>query len=484
MGIPRSAVHVSVEGAPAPQAQAQPQASPKAVRFAASAPASVRSIPREILRRRSLCSPSSLSLQANGAAPNAYTYAAPASAQRAAISQPQATAVVPSKDLPTPGLRTFAHIPPNPRDPARNAAPAGRPHAQEVADIMEAIKRSLADVQPAPQAAAPAAASPSPASVSIPVSSPSHSAPASNADPVEQANKAIDAIEERFVNINYDFVFPSAPDFSPATSSAPVPELTFSPSNAPIHTYEHALNAFLTDLDAVDSAGDENVREKRRDVVERIEAKLVEVDEKKRAAWEKVRPSMPAPAEAAAVKAEEEVKGYDIEVPAEVEAKVLDEVEAVAKKASEPTAVPEPSAAVAAEEKAEVEAPSTPEPVATPAPSSSSYLPAPAASTSSYPPASTSSYPPASSSYPPTQSQDLVEDLQAPPSPSSASSDGDAEEHTPSTAGSSPFKSPLTSSFPVLSLKRLPGNRGNLFADRTMKNAFPQVWRRASIFRR
>ncbi|KAF8316302.1 hypothetical protein DL93DRAFT_766526 [Clavulina sp. PMI_390] len=134
---------------------------------------------------------------------------------------------------------------------------------------------------------------------------------------------AIGAIESRFVNLTYDFKFPTNPDFSPTASSASS-ALLFTPTNAPVRAYEQSLTSLLTDLDAVDSQGDEDVRHARKELVKRVEAALESLDAVKAAAWahfkgEEVPAPVPAsiPAEAEA----EEEEGYVIpEAPVEAEA--------------------------------------------------------------------------------------------------------------------------------------------------------------------
>jgi hypothetical protein len=103
----------------------------------------------------------------------------------------------------------------------------------------------------------------------------------------------------------------------------------------------------------VESHGDEGVREKRKEMVRRVEQKLQELEGQKRAAWEKVRksgaasedsiaalvtddaerPQSPSPAVEAAVSVapkENETTGYDVEFPAEdtVEEAVVPDVKA------------------------------------------------------------------------------------------------------------------------------------------------------------
>ncbi|TFY80611.1 hypothetical protein EWM64_g3401 [Hericium alpestre] len=58
--------------------------------------------------------------------------------------------------------------------------------------------------------------------------------------------------------------------------------LAYTPTNAPVRAYEHALNHLLERLDAVESEGDEEVRRRRKEVVLDVERALAEVDRRLR----------------------------------------------------------------------------------------------------------------------------------------------------------------------------------------------------------
>ncbi|KAJ7284877.1 hypothetical protein C8J57DRAFT_1497764 [Mycena rebaudengoi] len=73
----------------------------------------------------------------------------------------------------------------------------------------------------------------------------------------------------------------SFPSSAPSSSDALPP----TPRNAPVRQYAHALNGLLARLDAVDSAGDETVRVRRRAVVGRVEAALGEVERVVEGRW-------------------------------------------------------------------------------------------------------------------------------------------------------------------------------------------------------
>jgi hypothetical protein len=90
------------------------------------------------------------------------------------------------------------------------------------------------------------------------------------------------------------FKFPAVLDFDQS-------ELAVTPNNAPVRAYEQALNGLLEQLDAIESDGDEEIRNVRREVVKEVEKALEGVERK-------VREQAPAPE---VIKGE--VSGYDVE---------------------------------------------------------------------------------------------------------------------------------------------------------------------------
>jgi hypothetical protein len=57
-------------------------------------------------------------------------------------------------------------------------------------------------------------------------------------------------------------------------------ELAVTSNNAAVHAYEHALNGLFERLDAMESDGNEEVRDVRREVVREVERALEEVEQK------------------------------------------------------------------------------------------------------------------------------------------------------------------------------------------------------------
>jgi len=105
-------------------------------------------------------------------------------------------------------------------------------------------------------------------------------------------------VRSQFSTLESAFKFPPVLDFDHS-------ELAVSPNNAPVRAYEQALSNLLEQLDAIESDGDEEVREVRRDVVREVERALEAVERK----VEEKTPQASVPE----VTKEEAVKGYDVE---------------------------------------------------------------------------------------------------------------------------------------------------------------------------
>ncbi|KDN51027.1 hypothetical protein RSAG8_00656, partial [Rhizoctonia solani AG-8 WAC10335] len=168
-----------------------------------------------------------------------------------------------------------------------------------------AIRRSSV---PAPAKKAEDAPAPVPASASAPTSpkvpqrAPSP-APSFASDASDASLNSISLLQGKYESLRSGFTFPSDLTFAPAkgpTTPASTPSLPYNPTNAPVHAYENALTNLLTELDAVESFGDEHVRDVRRSLVKSVEAELEVLEEKKREAWrnqQEVKVVAPVPVE-------------------------------------------------------------------------------------------------------------------------------------------------------------------------------------------
>jgi hypothetical protein len=107
-------------------------------------------------------------------------------------------------------------------------------------------------------------------------------------DVVESMN-AIHNIQAAFNTLSADFSFPIRLDFTPPSSAPSSPhasdsesvstsQLAYTSTNAPVRYYEQALSALLTQLDAVESWGNDDVRKERKELVARVEATLEQVE--------------------------------------------------------------------------------------------------------------------------------------------------------------------------------------------------------------
>lgn len=224
------------------------------------------------------------------------------------------------------------------------------PSDQELKDIELAIKLSLEDrnIPDAKKASAAKAPRSSPGASSsrvkvdgaVPSSSTSSSAsgatsatskpiPGPVPRPVSPLTM-IRAVRNQFSNLQSTFKFPTVLDFDQSV-------LSISPINAPLRTYENTLNGLLEQLDAIDSDGDEEVRNVRREVVREVEKALKDLERRVTEEAPKLQ-----------VRKDVEVKGYGVqaeesEAPAAQDAAPAEAT--LVAKGAEPT-VRKPSAAI------------------------------------------------------------------------------------------------------------------------------------------
>ncbi|KAF8760146.1 BAG domain [Rhizoctonia solani] len=126
-----------------------------------------------------------------------------------------------------------------------------------------------------------------PSSPKVPERS-SSPAPSVASDSSDASLNSIAQLQGKYESLRSGFTFPSNLAFAPSkgpVTPASAPTLLYNPTNAPVHAYENALTNLLTELDAVESFGDEHVRDVRRSLVKSVEAELETLEEKKRAAW-------------------------------------------------------------------------------------------------------------------------------------------------------------------------------------------------------
>ncbi|KAJ8463567.1 hypothetical protein ONZ45_g17532 [Pleurotus djamor] len=167
--------------------------------------------------------------------------------------------------------------------------------AGEVRDTIEALLASLVDAAPE-QHASPStdAKGKGKASNTEPTVAPSPTA----AD-IARSLETVYTIETAFSALEGEFVFPTQLDFTPPTSPssivAPLPgtetsdsltrHLSYTSRNQPVRYYEHALGDLLAQLDLIDSFGNEELRSRRKAVVDRVEKALEDLEREVEGRW-------------------------------------------------------------------------------------------------------------------------------------------------------------------------------------------------------
>nr|GAT43615.1 predicted protein [Mycena chlorophos] len=190
--------------------------------------------------------------------------------------------------------------------------------AKEDADLAEAIRMSLADLEttnttttdPKGKSAAPAA---------VP--------------DLASSAAEIKAVETTFTSLANEWVFPEQLDFSTSRTSSPAPRgsgasegdsvmsrLTYSAHNQPVRYYHGALSKLLARLDAVDSFADEEVRHARKEAVGKVEGALDELESVVAVRWRKLAGRAERASEAAPEESAETIRPYDLESPVETAA--------------------------------------------------------------------------------------------------------------------------------------------------------------------
>ncbi|PBK74400.1 hypothetical protein ARMSODRAFT_952035 [Armillaria solidipes] len=115
---------------------------------------------------------------------------------------------------------------------------------------------------------------------------------------VQKSLATIQTVQKKFEDVKTTFAWPTHIDFelngevisvSTDGSSEPrltPPKLAYTNRNTPLHTYNESLNRLLVQLDAVESWGEQDVRERRKHVVSMVEAEAAKVERGWKAVWE------------------------------------------------------------------------------------------------------------------------------------------------------------------------------------------------------
>ncbi|CAE6505471.1 unnamed protein product, partial [Rhizoctonia solani] len=126
---------------------------------------------------------------------------------------------------------------------------------------------------------------------------------------------AVQSILSSFATLQSEFTFPAQLDFLPGSSL----KLAYTPNNAPLHGYEHALTGLLTQLDAVESYGDDGVRKARKEAVKSIEKELERLDGMKAEAWKRATEPEPEVSELGSAIAEVDVDPLSVPLPEDLD---------------------------------------------------------------------------------------------------------------------------------------------------------------------
>ncbi|KAL4261049.1 BAG domain-containing protein [Pleurotus pulmonarius] len=197
-------------------------------------------------------------------------------------------------------------------------------YATEVKDTIQALLASLSDAGPRHVATSPTA-HPDDKGKGKEVAT--ETTPVPTVDDVSKSIETVHNIETTFGTLESEFVFPAQLDFtppsSPSTLVSPLPgtenttvsdsaihHLAFTARNQPLRFYEHALGELLSQLDRIDSYGNETLRARRKEVVSRVERALEELEREVDARWQirqkkLAKESEPVPVEASTPTQEE-----------------------------------------------------------------------------------------------------------------------------------------------------------------------------------
>ncbi|KAF9498171.1 hypothetical protein BDN71DRAFT_1443914 [Pleurotus eryngii] len=131
----------------------------------------------------------------------------------------------------------------------------------------------------------------------------SEATPVPTVSDVAKSIQTVHNIETTFSSLESEFVFPAQLDFTPPSSPSilvsPLPgtenatvsdsanhHLAFTARNQPLRFYEHALGELLSQLDRIDSFGNEELRARRKEVVGRVERALEALEGEVDARWQ------------------------------------------------------------------------------------------------------------------------------------------------------------------------------------------------------
>ncbi|TFK76720.1 hypothetical protein BDN72DRAFT_953252 [Pluteus cervinus] len=151
-------------------------------------------------------------------------------------------------------------------------------YASEVRDTIQAILLSLTD-HSSPPATASRSSSPD-GSVKGKGKAAEDTPKSITSRDVLEALKSVNNLDKAFRAVEGDFAFPAELDFveDASTSQSATSALSFASRNQPVRFYEQALGALLGQLDAIESFGNDELRSRRKEVVDRVEKALEDLE--------------------------------------------------------------------------------------------------------------------------------------------------------------------------------------------------------------
>lgn len=95
--------------------------------------------------------------------------------------------------------------------------------------------------------------------------------------------------EHQLATLKSSFNFPSQLSFAHSTRDSHPPLLLFNRLNAPYHAQTNALLQLLLQADSVESNGDIEVRNRRKEVVKKVQEEIAKLERQKDDMWTEIK---------------------------------------------------------------------------------------------------------------------------------------------------------------------------------------------------
>lgn len=106
-----------------------------------------------------------------------------------------------------------------------------------------------------------------------------------NSPDAQRALGQLKDIDDKFRHLNGEFKFPRQLNFGPSNADQTQPPLLFDRNNTPYHAQAHSLLQLLLECDGVQSEGNRAIRQKRKEMVRRIEDELQMLENERDRQW-------------------------------------------------------------------------------------------------------------------------------------------------------------------------------------------------------